>query len=1119
MSRLNISVIKNLFLFLTIYSLFLMMVFFIKPVIADDVLNGNNGSSVDSGCSDELNEALKSLKSYEKNATVLIGLVPDPIDSQVGWLFDGQLEAMINAVTSVTSVTSINDSETYKTKYLRDITVLPWKCAAEARLSIVNQPFLFSPQLQNSRYKESIINKRTPGLIVFRSNDPKQSPLILLLVGESPIWGLQPQAFRKALELSDEYSNISNKYSIVGPTFSGTRSSLRTGIEDWSRYNSKKNFNIISGSASAVDNKTYLEKPYNGQNDLHVTFSATVIPSDVLLDDFFKYLKEEFHIIIKDDVVILAESDTAYGSDGSDILNDKDSNDRPQVFRFPMQIGRTRSAVESKDVKGVQSAYASFLEQEQLNSRGILKLPLDNFSSAGDGLPAFDAGIQSVSDSMVIADLMNMFIRKPFKFVGIQATDIRDKLFLIKQIRESFPGVNVFTTEADIFLTHPDFYQFTKDTLVASSYRLSETNGSNIILKKDRDNYDQDNNSFSYQDRVIGTQFPRSMAVGTYNAVLAVMGYHDLIEYAFQKIEKRLPAIHLLGVGKNGLWPIKRKSYSNNDKYTYVNDNNENSNDKGNSNDRDKNDFKEGDVVIDADVSLTRLILWLTLCVGCGVWNRTNIQSEPTEVKRFFLFLSACMIIPFIISICYVQWVSIWSSLIPDVDKYVSLFLFRTSTVEFSGLTFLPSFALQMMVLIFLFEYLIRVKKLKEMFVRNPDSEKFVINLDFDWTRDYVNKKNSLLKDLIQSTDINYLNNIKVTKCIFVLFILGVYYVVLVPFVNYFPGSITDPRPVYSIMVFIFLTIIILIVLNIVRFFIIWTELKGFLNQCSIHPLIWSFNRLPRRISGWIEWRLFDKQYGVKEIDATIAQYNSLLSNHFDRLIAQMTEATSKKIMIKRKITVSPNVSETRKNRIRAALENQKIIQNRLERHWKELPVRIFPWEVAITKDAQPILWDPVVGDTPPAETVALYMLSVTHERHVWLKLAEDYAALHVARQIHYTLCQLWMLIKYLIVGLLLLLASVSSYNFQPNKYIDVLLFLLISVVLGGVTLFIISINRSDVISRILKSKPNKLTPDQAFVLQMLTYVVIPICGVVAYYMPSLSGLFGWVSTVFSGGK
>ena len=56
MSRLNISVIKNLFLFLTIYSLFLMMVFFIKPVIADDVLNGNNGSSVDSGCSDELKQ-------------------------------------------------------------------------------------------------------------------------------------------------------------------------------------------------------------------------------------------------------------------------------------------------------------------------------------------------------------------------------------------------------------------------------------------------------------------------------------------------------------------------------------------------------------------------------------------------------------------------------------------------------------------------------------------------------------------------------------------------------------------------------------------------------------------------------------------------------------------------------------------------------------------------------------------------------------------------------------------------------------------------------------------------------------------------------------------------------
>jgi hypothetical protein len=282
------------------------------------------------------------------------------------------------------------------------------------------------------------------------------------------------------------------------------------------------------------------------------------------------------------------------------------------------------------------------------------------------------------------------------------------------------------------------------------------------------------------------------------------------------------------------------------------------------------------------------------------------------------------------------------------------------------------------------------------------------------------------------------------------------------------------------------------------RFFSIWFLFKEFLNQCSAHPLIWAFNRLPRSVSGWIEWKLFSmkKENKSDEINNMLRQYEKLLVNHINRF------------------------PEYEKNGQKPfQLPDQLALREKLESHWKDLPVKNFPWQAAKTKDVQPILWDPIVGEAPPAETVALYMLSVTEEYHVWLKLAEDYAALHIVKLIHSILSQLWMLINYSIVGLLLLLAATASYDFQPSKYIDIFFLVLFGMVLGGIAWFIFSINRNDVLSRILKTEPNRLTASQPFVLQILAYVVLPLLGVITYYIPSLSGLFGWVSVFWGDTK
>src|SRR5438034_1170497 len=110
----------------------------------------------------------------------LVATVPDPVDSQVGWLFDVYLDAIQHAIVT-------ND-------YVLDRYTLPWECTREA---------------EKDRADGSLVrpHEDRPGVVMFRHLS-EQRLLVLFLVGETPTWGIHKKAFAHALDKITEFQGL-----------------------------------------------------------------------------------------------------------------------------------------------------------------------------------------------------------------------------------------------------------------------------------------------------------------------------------------------------------------------------------------------------------------------------------------------------------------------------------------------------------------------------------------------------------------------------------------------------------------------------------------------------------------------------------------------------------------------------------------------------------------------------------------------------------------------------------------------------------------------------------------------------------------------------------------------
>lgn len=350
--------------------------------------------------------------------TFLIALVPDPVDSHLPANFDQALEGLLQAYAD--------------SGFLLDRFWLPWS------------------------HKDSVkteLHRQIPGVLLFRNTREKELAT-LLLVGESPKSGIHKESFRNAVRLAKDFGGKA-EVRVLGPSFSGSIRSLRLALDRYADE-SATTFRIATGTATADGLEAALSL---GPKD---SFCRCVVPDRELRDTALRFLKENMGWD-RSKIALLTEADTSYGKGVERFIDDP--ND-PTRVEFPSGLADIRNAWE----KGGRRNSAA--DQNGLKApQWALDLSLAGQERPIDLIPKFSA--LSVRDNdLALSNLLRTISHERLRYIGIMATDVRDKLFLAEQIRRFSPDVVLFTFENDLLYAHPELSEVMDGMVVLSNFPL-----------------------------------------------------------------------------------------------------------------------------------------------------------------------------------------------------------------------------------------------------------------------------------------------------------------------------------------------------------------------------------------------------------------------------------------------------------------------------------------------------------------------------------------------------------------------------------------------------------------------------------------------------------------------
>ncbi|MFN8058095.1 MAG: hypothetical protein U0Q12_02955 [Vicinamibacterales bacterium] len=498
---------------------------------ADDAVDRHN-----------LNAIVDTTHARDIRLDFLIATIPDYVDSNVSWFADGSVDAIQRAIAQF--------------EFVVDRFYLP--------------DWLKSPDGAQKTHEVE------PGAILFRQRLPrdarafeKSQPdlLLVLLVPEAPTLGIHKRPFVTAVHLIGEWRAADGDRDprplrVLGPTFSGSATSLRLAIESAAaeRAASMPEVRVVSGSASDDRNGDIIQTGWPLPREvpplaspLRVTYATTTRSTTDIMRALAAYLTAiGAYGECGDEAALLVESNTSYGGGVAPFTElSPGSCDSPFAravqFQFPLQISRLRSqarAVRTGEAKDKSAA--------------VVSLRMDEPTLSLDQLPAFTPSLTSASVEIVIGEILDSIRRRHTRAIGIFATDQRDFLFLAEQISRHAPDLLVFTTAAHSLYLHADYAAFTRGSIVATSYPVfSDTEGHT--------------NVFGSGWR-LRTQFTDMMAAGVYNAAVLLLREPGLgaspvgdagkrpplVDYARLGCDGDhcLPPIWITEVGRDGHWPV-----------------------------------------------------------------------------------------------------------------------------------------------------------------------------------------------------------------------------------------------------------------------------------------------------------------------------------------------------------------------------------------------------------------------------------------------------------------------------------------------------------------------------------------------------------------------------------
>ena len=304
--------------------------------------------------------------------------------------------------------------------------------------------------------------RQEPGAMLFRRAAAGESVLYLvLLVGETPRQGIHAAAFDRAVatqrDLERRTGTATRPLEILGPYFSGTVDSLARALSRTGELGAT----VVSGAATG----SHLEEPFE-RLGTGARFQRAAPADSVLLGRTLCALQERLGLTTGT-VALLVESDTAYGESLG--RADLDCDLEPLVVRFSGRLSSLRAALGRRIKEKPRESTA----EVELTAPPQTELELDLVAPGRAVDVVGELSRDSADlDDLALANLIRHLSAEGYRFVGLVSTDPMDKLYLGRRLRQLAPDLLLFTFNNSLLYAHPQAGAALDGTLVITSVPL-----------------------------------------------------------------------------------------------------------------------------------------------------------------------------------------------------------------------------------------------------------------------------------------------------------------------------------------------------------------------------------------------------------------------------------------------------------------------------------------------------------------------------------------------------------------------------------------------------------------------------------------------------------------------
>jgi hypothetical protein len=160
---------------------------------------------------------------------------------------------------------------------------------------------------------------------------------------------------------------------------------------------------------------------------------------------------------------------------------------------------------------------------------------------------------------------------------------------------------------------------------------------------------------------------------------------------------------------------------------------------------------------------------------------------------------------------------------------------------------------------------------------------------------------------------------------------------------------------------------------------------------------------------------------------------------------------------------------------------------------------------------------DQTLKDKQKTDTASIFRERFATTPRLWLRAAEEFAAVQVVDYVEWVLQQLRTLALFLFVTLIITTALISSYPFQPQGDVKLVFTLLLVGTVASILYVMVAMNRNEVLSHIADTDPGRLNWNWSFALNVGAVALVPMLTLLSSEIPGLhSVLFSWIQPVLN---